>query len=577
MKKLLLSPLTCFATLFIILSSMVNAQPLSGNYTINSMMVTGGTNFASFNDFASALTANGISADVTATVEPGSGPYPESVIFQNISGLSATAGITIEGNAEIITAVTNSTDRHVVRLTDMSFFTINNLHVAWDPSSTGGFYGIHIFNTGNNITISNCDIDISGTISTLYGSIVASGSETSILTTGDFHNLNIFGNTCTGGGYGVSVFGLVSNLASDIIISSNFIYDFHSNGIYLRETDGAQISDNIFDKRTTQVTGTNAIQIAQNANINANIFNNIINVSQTSNGTMTIRGIYLFNGTGHKVYNNVITDIRLTSGNFTAIEVRTASTSPKIYFNTISLDSPDTTGGNLYGIKEELSSTNSELRNNMISISQPCTNVKSGLVIGTTSSATTAFDTDYNNIYVPGGNVAMKGTTSPTFYPTLLDWQNASTQDANSSDSDPMFTSLSQPIPTNLALDNTGLPLAGYSNDILGNIRSSSPDMGAYEFIANDINSTPSGFVLNVFPNPVLDKLNIEFPNMNEQVNAIKIYRMDGKLVRSHLNSELNGRTQISMDIHNLNDGFYFLKLSTAKETYQSKFVKVSR
>jgi len=556
---------------------MVNAQPLSGNYTINSMMVTGGTNFASFNDFASALTANGISADVTATVEPGSGPYPESVIFQNISGLNATAGITIEGNAEIITAVTNSTDRHVVRLTDMSFFTINNLHVAWDPSSTGGFYGIHIFNTGNNITISNCDIDISGTISTLYGSIVASGSETSILTTGDFHNLNIFGNTCTGGGYGVSVFGLVSNLASDIIISSNFIYDFHSNGIYLRETDGAQISDNIFDKRTTQVTGTNAIQIAQNANINANIFNNIINVSQTSNGTMTIRGIYLFNGTGHKVYNNVITDIRLTSGNFTAIEVRTASTSPKIYFNTISLDSPDTTGGNLYGIKEELSSTNSELRNNMISISQPCTNVKSGLVIGTTSSATTAFDTDYNNIYVPGGNVAMKGTTSPTFYPTLLDWQNASTQDANSSDSDPMFTSLSQPIPTNLALDNTGLPLAGYSNDILGNIRSSSPDMGAYEFIANDINSTPSGFVLNVFPNPVLDKLNIEFPNMNEQVNAIKIYRMDGKLVRSHLNSELNGRTQISMDIHNLNDGFYFLKLSTAKETYQSKFVKVSR
>jgi len=556
---------------------MVNAQPLSGNYTINSMMVTGGTNFASFNDFASALTANGISADVTATVEPGSGPYPESVIFQNISGLSATAGITIEGNAEIITAVTNSTDRHVVRLTDMSFFTINNLHVAWDPSSTGGFYGIHIFNTGNNITISNCDIDISGTISTLYGSIVASGSETSILTTGDFHNLNIFGNTCTGGGYGVSVFGLVSNLASDIIISSNFIYDFHSNGIYLRETDGAQISDNIFDKRTTQVTGTNAIQIAQNANINANIFNNIINVSQTSNGTMTIRGIYLFNGTGHKVYNNVITDIRLTSGNFTAIEVRTASTSPKIYFNTISLDSPDTTGGNLYGIKEELSSTNSELRNNMISISQPCTNVKSGLVIGTTSSATTAFDTDYNNIYVPGGNVAMKGTTSPTFYPTLLDWQNASTQDANSSDSDPMFTSLSQPIPTNLALDNTGLPLAGYSNDILGNIRSSSPDMGAYEFIANDINSTPSGFGLNVFPNPVMDKLNIEFPNMNEQVNAIKIYRMDGKLVRSHLNSELNGRTQISMDIHNLNDGFYFLKLSTAKETYQSKFVKVSR
>jgi len=120
---------------------MVNAQPLSGNYTINSMMVTGGTNFASFNDFASALTANGISADVTATVEPGSGPYPESVIFQNISGLSATAGITIEGNAEIITAVTNSTDRHVVRLTDMRAYEF----IANDINSTPSGFGLNVF------------------------------------------------------------------------------------------------------------------------------------------------------------------------------------------------------------------------------------------------------------------------------------------------------------------------------------------------------------------------------------------------------------------------------------------------
>ena len=477
----------------------------------------------------------------------------------------------------MITAVTGTTDRHVVRLTDMSYFRINNLHVEWDATSSGGFYGIHIFNTGNFITISNCDINIGTTTSTLYGSIVASGSTSSILTTGDFHNLNIFGNTTSGGGYGVSVFGLVSNLASDINISSNFIYDFHSNGIYLRETDGAQISDNVFDKRTAQVTSTNAIQVAQNANVNANIFNNVINVSQTSNGTMTIRGIYLFNGTGHKVYNNVITDVRLTSGNFTAIEVRTGATAPKIYFNTISLDSPDSTTGNLYGIKEELSNTGSGLRNNMISISQPTSGTKTGLVIGVTSTTTSAFDTDYNNIYVPGGNVAMKGTTGPTFYATLTDWQNASTQDANSSVSDPMITNVAQPIPTNLALDNTGLSIAGYAGDILGNIRSSTPDMGAYEFIANGIVQTSNSSVVSVFPNPVSDVMNIKLDVKNNSSVEFSVYSQDGKLIRNIISTEMQGASATSVDMHDLSDGLYFIRVISGEEIYQGRFIKLSK
>jgi hypothetical protein len=103
------------------------------------------------------------------------------------------------------------------------------------------------------------------------------------------------------------------------------------------------------------------------------IYGNFIKVSQVDNGTMPFRGIYLFNGTGHRVFNNVIHDVNLTSGNFTAIEVRTAGTAPEIYFNTISLDNPNTSSGELFGIAEELSNTNSIIRNNIISITQPTT------------------------------------------------------------------------------------------------------------------------------------------------------------------------------------------------------------
>lgn len=461
-----------------------------------------------------------------------------------------------------------------MRLTDIQFFIINNLHVVRDLSSSGGFYGIHIHKSGSDITISNCDIDVNGTNSTLHGSIVASGDTASILVAGNFHRLTIIGNTTTSGGYGISVFGLVGNLASDIVIAENDIYDFVDNGIYLRETDGAVIRDNHFDKRTAQVSSVNAIQIAQAANINANIYNNIINVSQTANGTMTFRGIYLFNGTGHKVYNNVFTDIRLTSGNFTAIEVRTAGTAPKIYFNTISLDSPDSTAGNLYGIKEELSNTNAELRNNIISISQPSTGTKTGLVLGTTSTISTAFDTDYNNIYVPGGFTAMKGTITPTYYTALADWQAASSSDVNSSEFDPMFSTFAAPVPTNLALDNTGLALAGYTNDILGNMRSSAPDMGAYEFIENGLSKISELKSLDIYPNPVQNLLHIALPSSGTSSAELSVYSSDGRLVFAEIIANAP-KSDYQLNLKSLTDGIYFIQMKSNRNLYQNKFVKL--
>ena len=554
----------------------VNAQPLSGNYTINSALVTAGTNFQTFNDFAASINTNGISASVIATVEPGSGPYQESVIFNNIVGVSSVATVSLEGSGETITALTSTTDRHVVRLTDIRFFAINNLVVRRDPASTGGFYGIHIYNTGSDINIINRDIDIGVSNSTLHGSIVASGSETSILTTGDFHRLNITGNTTRSGGYGITVFGLLGNLASDIVIENNDIFDFHDNGVYLRETDGALINNNRFDKNTGNTTGINAIQIAQAANINTTISNNFIKISQTTNGTMTIRGIYLFNGTGQKVFNNVIYDVNLITGNFTGIEVRATGTSPRIYFNTISIDNPNSSAGNLYGIKEELSNTNSEIRNNMISISQPSTGIKTGLVLGSTATLTTALNSNYNNIYVPGGNVGMKGTLTPVFYPTLSDWQSASTQDMNSSDLDPAFVSMTDPIPTNSALDNTGLSITGFTSDVLGTIRGSSPDIGAYEWEGVSIRNIDQISQLDLYPNPVGNYFSVKVLKGKISDIRISIYSQDGKLVYEKNTLLSNSANEFQVNVESLNPGLYFIQGIAGDKLFQSRFVKLN-
>jgi len=46
---------------------------LNGPYTINQTQPTAGTNFNSFTDFSTALTTQGITGNVVATVAPGTG------------------------------------------------------------------------------------------------------------------------------------------------------------------------------------------------------------------------------------------------------------------------------------------------------------------------------------------------------------------------------------------------------------------------------------------------------------------------------------------------------------------------
>ncbi len=486
MKTSTLHPILCRilltgAAVFLFLAP-IYAQPLEGNYTINSAAATENTNFQSFNDLANALETEGISGPVTVTVEPGSGPYNEQVEFTTITGSSADAVFTLEGNGETLTALTSTDSRYLMRLTDLSHVHINNLHLLRDIDATSGFYGIHIFNSGNHITLSNCSTDMTGTSSTLVGAYICSGGETSILAAGDFHIINILDNYSTGGGYGASVYGEGDNLSSNIVIDGNTFHNFHSNGVYLRETDGVEVSNNHFNRIETTPSSSNAIQLAQNANINGNIFNNFIEHSDDSNGNFPFRGIYVFNGTGHRVFNNVIHNIHQNSGEVVGIEVRASGIAPEISFNTISFSDTAASIADLFGIKEELSNTNSVLRNNIVFIQQTTTGIASALVLGSVSDINTAFDSDYNDLYVPDGNVGQRGTLSPTFYTSLIQWQNASGQDENSFSADPDFVSDLMAIPTNAAINDLGIAITGIETDILGNVRNDPPDVGAYEF-----------------------------------------------------------------------------------------------
>ncbi|HHN47453.1 MAG TPA: hypothetical protein ENN08_00705, partial [Bacteroidales bacterium] len=86
---------------------------LSGNYTIDSTLPTGGINFNNFTDFADAANEFGLAGPVVVDVVAGTGPYNEQVMLNELAGSSEVNILTINGNGETLEFLsTESTARY---------------------------------------------------------------------------------------------------------------------------------------------------------------------------------------------------------------------------------------------------------------------------------------------------------------------------------------------------------------------------------------------------------------------------------------------------------------------------------
>lgn len=82
--------------------------------------------------------------------------------------------------------------------------------------------------------------------------------------------------------------------------------------------------------------------------------------------------------------------------------------------------------------------------------------------------------------------------------------------------------------------------------------------------------------VINVYPNPATDKLNISIPN-NQQQFIISIFDITGKKVQdyNYYSSEAEGNIfEESIDISNLSEGLYLCKFSFDGKQILRKFIK---
>ncbi len=470
---------------------------LNGLYTINSAAAAGGDNFQTITEAVQALSC-GITGPVIFDVTPFSGPYTEQVTIPAISGVSASNTVTFNGNGAVLTyASTTSTTRAGFYLDGADFVTIDGFDIR--PTGTYG-WGIQMTNSADNNTISNNTInlpDSNGASSTFFAGIVISGSATSATTAGsNCDNNTITGNSVNGGYYGITLLGSSTAAATGNVVSNNTFRNFSFYGMYLSYLANNSVEANVLTRPTrSTVTSFYGIYLVNPSTNNIVTRNRIFNSFGGATGGTEVNypifssGFDATVGNENVVSNNLIYDMN-NQGLIYAL-YNSSTDHIKYYHNTVSLDNTASTAtAATRGFYQLTAATGIDLKNNIFSITRGGTGIKYALYFGTPA---TTFTSDYNNFYLAsaGGadSIAFVGGVG---YNELPAYQAATTQDAASDTLNPGYAAPATGdfTPTVGPLDNSGTPV-GVTVDINGATRSTStPDVGAVEFLV-PLCSTP--------------------------------------------------------------------------------------
>ncbi|MEO5643355.1 MAG: right-handed parallel beta-helix repeat-containing protein [Bacteroidia bacterium] len=422
-------------------SYLIPGVALNGTYTI------GGTtpDFITFSSAVSALNTRGVCGPVTMFIR--NGTYTAQTVLNSIAGASATNRIRFvsqSGDSSLVTirATGISTANYVINLSGASYITFSKVTFSALSTTYSNVFGV----TGNckSDSIYHCAL-IAQAASTNANVLFESG-------TGNKTNFDISGNRFVNGLNGIN-WNMTGSDSNFVIRKNNFTCLTNGqttvNGIY-----GLNFSENnilVGSAYFTSLTGDLKVQKNQvNKLLKFDLCAAIPEQRIISNNYITGSNgasLLMLNSSGFRILNNTFRSVG------TGIAVTFTSTYYIDFLNNI----VDNTTGNLLS-----------------------------------SNSTFTFDScDYNN----WNNSGAFGTHASVSYPNFAAWTSSTSYDQHSFNVNPVFIS-----PADLHLQVTspllqnGLALTSVTDDIEGDPRGLTPDIGADENLSVPVEVALQGF-----------------------------------------------------------------------------------
>jgi trimeric autotransporter adhesin len=473
---------------------------VSGTFTINNALPTGGTNFSSYNAAYDYIKC-GINGPVVFNVAPLSGPYTEQLIMNAVPGASNVNTVTFNGNGTTLRFLsTNTNERAVIKLNNADHIRFDSLVITAQGSTTTEFgYGIQLIDNADSNIVRNCTINstITGSASTNYGGIIMNFSAAGATTTGATQcDGNLFdNNTIIGGHYGVTMVGSSTVAVQRNRVTRNRFRDQYLQAIHLSGNFDALIEDNDITKAVATISpgisyGIFVTSLNTRVNISRNRIHDVFNAQATTANDyygITHSSTDALATLENLVVNNAIYGIR---GNGTIYGINnTGSDNIWYYHNTIALDETASTSSEATrGFFQTTSAAGIEFRNNTITLRRGGSGQKHAIYIAS-NTPVTDYISNNNNFFVGTGGTYFVGFSGAAGnQATLTNWQTASTEDANSISNDPLYANVATGLlrPTNASVNDLGANLSAnltVATDIDNVPRLvPTPDMGAWEF-----------------------------------------------------------------------------------------------
>ncbi len=549
-------------------NSAVDANAVNDTITLNGLrtgligtVTVGGSgaDFADLQALSTFLSANGICGTTTVNVNASAGPYTTGISLQNVTGLSSSSTLTINGNGAVINTLT-----HGIVLNKASYVTIDSFNV--NLNGTSGF-GIHIMEGDYNTIRKNTVLITQDKTASTFSAMAMSGSTTSALTAGRFRYNTIENNVFNGGYYVLTVYGNSADLTSAVgnVVRNNKILNAYFYSIYSLGTDSLIVENNDINRATRTLNITTFYgSFFSTGTRNLRYRNNKIHSPFPAGFTGTSISYLMYIsadatvGTENIFYNNAGYNI---SGSGTVYGLYTAGSDGSWYHNN-TIDIGGTGAGTIYAVYQTTAATNVQFINNSLNINRISgTGTRILLNLATNTSTVTS---NYNHLN--GNTGVVYGQWGTTQGATLADWKtiNSSAFDQNSIDGNPTFNGIKNVIPkVGSPLVAAGTPLTTVTTDLLGVTRNSStPTIGAYEN-AGDFSGPSITFT------PVLNTLSTSNYTLTNFANIVDLTGVDTTAAnRPRLYYKLSTNIDTYNDNTSATDGWKYVSATNTSSPF---------